>query len=251
MEKSAQTELARIWGKIEAIRAKQAAKPTGSALPQKWNAAAPVLTAEEREAVRQAINSSGLITETVRRAMRQDGRHAEGLTDAELIILRSLLARSGPCPACAEKDAEIARMREAHNTLMAMMDRRRNHGHGASVRRTNEEGSMSMSGHDLPMREESWAEMSPDMYGGPSCDGIRPRWLVHSEGDKGDSAEFDICKLDARAFPPGTTIVISEPVCPDCDESRDYSNGDDGMPKYAPQCSCGFDWATWTESLYS
>lgn len=30
---AAQTELARIWTKVEQIRAKQAAKPTGSALP--------------------------------------------------------------------------------------------------------------------------------------------------------------------------------------------------------------------------
>lgn len=33
MDEAAQTELARVWTKIEAIRAKQAAKPTGSALP--------------------------------------------------------------------------------------------------------------------------------------------------------------------------------------------------------------------------
>lgn len=33
IEQAAQTELARVWTKVEAIRAKQAAKPTGSALP--------------------------------------------------------------------------------------------------------------------------------------------------------------------------------------------------------------------------
>lgn len=33
MDEAAKTELARVWTKIEAIRAKQAAKPTGSALP--------------------------------------------------------------------------------------------------------------------------------------------------------------------------------------------------------------------------
>lgn len=33
MDDAAQAELARVWTKIEAIRAKQAAKPTGSALP--------------------------------------------------------------------------------------------------------------------------------------------------------------------------------------------------------------------------
>lgn len=33
VEQAAETELARIWTKVEQIRAKQAAKPTGSALP--------------------------------------------------------------------------------------------------------------------------------------------------------------------------------------------------------------------------
>ncbi|MEH3093394.1 MAG: hypothetical protein PGN20_15465, partial [Agrobacterium cavarae] len=33
LDEAARTELARIWTKIDAIRAKQAAKPTGSALP--------------------------------------------------------------------------------------------------------------------------------------------------------------------------------------------------------------------------
>lgn len=36
MHSSGETELARIWTKVDAIRAKQAAKPTGSALPQSW-----------------------------------------------------------------------------------------------------------------------------------------------------------------------------------------------------------------------
>lgn len=37
MHAAAATELARIWTKVEVIRAKQAAKPTGSALPQVWS----------------------------------------------------------------------------------------------------------------------------------------------------------------------------------------------------------------------
>lgn len=36
MHEAGETELARIWTKIEKIRAKQAAKPAGSALPQVW-----------------------------------------------------------------------------------------------------------------------------------------------------------------------------------------------------------------------
>ena len=40
MHKAGEAELARIWTKVEKIRAKQAAKPRGSALPQAWPAAA-------------------------------------------------------------------------------------------------------------------------------------------------------------------------------------------------------------------
>lgn len=54
MHDAGETELARIWTKVEKIRAKQAAKPKGSALPQVWAAPAPsdalreVLEAAER-----------------------------------------------------------------------------------------------------------------------------------------------------------------------------------------------------------
>lgn len=43
MHTAAETELARIWTKVEQIRAKQAAKPTGSALPVAY----PTLEAQE------------------------------------------------------------------------------------------------------------------------------------------------------------------------------------------------------------
>lgn len=36
MHDAGETELARVWAKVEKIRAKQAAKPKGSALPQLW-----------------------------------------------------------------------------------------------------------------------------------------------------------------------------------------------------------------------
>ena len=41
MHVAGETELARVWTKVEKIRAKQAAKPTGSALPQAWPATPP------------------------------------------------------------------------------------------------------------------------------------------------------------------------------------------------------------------
>ncbi|WP_319520157.1 hypothetical protein [uncultured Martelella sp.] len=41
MHENGETELARVWTKVEQIRAKQAAKPTGSALPQAWPTGEP------------------------------------------------------------------------------------------------------------------------------------------------------------------------------------------------------------------
>lgn len=55
MHEAGETELTRIWTKVEKIRAKQAAKPTGSALP----IAAPASAAEptdEKEALEAASN---------------------------------------------------------------------------------------------------------------------------------------------------------------------------------------------------
>ena len=55
MHEAGETELARIWTKIEKIRAKQAAKPAGSALPQVWpEQPAPV----DREALVDVIREA-------------------------------------------------------------------------------------------------------------------------------------------------------------------------------------------------
>lgn len=53
MHAAGETELARIWTKVDAIRAKQAAKPTGSALP------VAVVPVHEREAFEAWCNGSG------------------------------------------------------------------------------------------------------------------------------------------------------------------------------------------------
>lgn len=101
-----------------------------------------------------------------------------------------------------------------------------------------------------PLRETQWAEMSPDVYAGKNCDEVSPRWTTHCDGDKGDGADFEVLKLAANTFPPGTTVVISEPVCPDCGELRCFNSMPDvrGFPK---KCDCGFDWAAWTLDQYS
>ena len=43
MHEAGDTELARVWTKVDAIRAKQASKPTGSALPSAISGAQPVM----------------------------------------------------------------------------------------------------------------------------------------------------------------------------------------------------------------
>jgi hypothetical protein len=96
-----------------------------------------------------------------------------------------------------------------------------------------------------------WAEMKPDMYGGETCDQIRPRWRCYALGDK-DSDYTAILTLDARTFPPGTKVIISEPVCPQCDEVRSpqYPIPDHGAIFEGP-CRCGFDWDGWVAGEYS
>lgn len=73
MHAAAEAELARVWTKVEKIRAKQAAKPVGSALPQTWTSAPQALAGEaERIAkmeaalakARERIEMARLLTDT-------------------------------------------------------------------------------------------------------------------------------------------------------------------------------------------
>lgn len=93
----------------------------------------------------------------------------------------------------------------------------------------------------MKYRETMWAEMSPDVYDGPNCEEVRPRWNVFADGDM-DSDYQDLLELDSRHFPPGTKIVVLEPKCPKCDQIRELCSGDDG---------CDFDWDEWTANQYS
>ena len=93
----------------------------------------------------------------------------------------------------------------------------------------------------LQYQEFMWAEMSPDLYDGPECDGEKPRWHIHAEGDM-DSEFVDVITLDAKTFPAGTKISISQPCCPRCGNIREVcvEVGD-----------CVFDWDKWTAHQYS
>jgi len=96
-----------------------------------------------------------------------------------------------------------------------------------------------------------WAELSPDMYDGPTCDRVRHRWWVRCQGEEGEYQHDDLV-LDPKAFPPGTKITIQEPRCPNCGEIRMqvYPAPKEG-PRFDTKCNCGFDWEAWTANEYS
>lgn len=97
-----------------------------------------------------------------------------------------------------------------------------------------------------------WAEMKPDVYGGKSCDKVIPRWECQADGDHGGPDTEGTIRLAARTFPPGTTVTIEEPCCPDCGETREPVFP---IPRRAPlykgKCQCGFDWDAWVLNNYS
>lgn len=101
-------------------------------------------------------------------------------------------------------------------------------------------------------QETMRAEMKPDVYGGPGCDEVRPEWVVFAEGDK-DSDTIEDLGMKAIHFPPGTKVVVLEPVCPDCGELREpiWPNPGKNMPLYTGPCRCGFDWDKWVLENFS
>ena len=104
----------------------------------------------------------------------------------------------------------------------------------------------------MTRKETMSAEMKPDVYGGKTCDKVVPGWECHAEGDLESESGLPALELAACTFPPGTKVVITEPVCPDCGELR--------SPKFPPPkrgsiyggpCDCGFDWDKWVLDQYS
>lgn len=104
----------------------------------------------------------------------------------------------------------------------------------------------------IRLRETMRAEMKPDVYAGPTCDQVEPRWWTYADGDKEGGYEHEPLALDAKLFPPGTVITVEEPVCPKCEEPRE-PNYKDGkyLPGFAAKCDCGFDWDNWVGEEYS
>jgi hypothetical protein len=112
--------------------------------------------------------------------------------------------------------------------------------------------SSPVTGPRHKTRETTWFTMKPDMYGGPKCDQMEPRWWGYADGDKEGDFQHEPLSLDARFYPPGTKITIEEPICPKCEESRE-PNYEDGkyLPGFVPKCRCGFDWDIWVGNEFS
>jgi hypothetical protein len=93
--------------------------------------------------------------------------------------------------------------------------------------------------HNIERRETVRAMRYPNGY-------YKPHWMGSKEGNINyDEPIGDTISLDACSFPPGTTVQVKKPVCPECGEipveTEDASW----------QCSCDFDWHRWAAIQFS
>lgn len=101
-------------------------------------------------------------------------------------------------------------------------------------------------------RAVQWAKQSPDVYAGETCDQVKARWVVGAEGDMdGPEPLGPLLELRAETFPPGTVVVVREPVCPDCGEPRHMASLPTEPVAFQVKCDCGFDWEDWTIGEFS
>lgn len=120
------------------------------------------------------------------------------------------------------------------------------------VLKTRSVGKTEVKTAKIKLQEVMWAEMKPDVYGGKSCDQIIPQWSCYCAGDMEGEDGQKVLELAARTFPPGTKVIISEPLCPGCGERREpHAPFTTRKPLYAGPCHCGFDWDTWVRNTYS
>lgn len=104
----------------------------------------------------------------------------------------------------------------------------------------------------IKLQETLRFHMDPDMYDGPECNQMRPRWYGYAEGDMDGDHQDDAIVLHPRRFPPGTRISVKEPVCPKCDEPREPILPEPETGSCFPdKCRCGFDWSEWVANEYS
>lgn len=72
-----------------------------------------------------------------------------------------------------------------------------------------------------------------------------PMWEGSADGDMGSDTDKSPIILKPSDFPPGTKVVVSEPLCPKCGECFENC-----MVRGRPG-DCDFDWKNWAEEQYS
>lgn len=111
----------------------------------------------------------------------------------------------------------------------------------------------------VKLRETMWAEVKPDCYAGERCNQIRHLWNGYADGDKEGGEIGETLEHAAAVFPPGTKVVVSEPVCPICDEVPGRSvapetfadeEGEE-VTEFRWRCACDFDWREFTLNRFS
>ena len=100
------------------------------------------------------------------------------------------------------------------------------------------------------------AEVKADCYTGENHDQISNYFNVYCEGDKQDSNDTDDIIIKCAELPPGATIEVQYPCCPDCGIPREdkFEFLEGGRAKiigHAEHCECGFDWQNWVAEQYA
>lgn len=118
MHEAGETELARIWTKVEKIRAKQAAKPKGSALPQVVREQPPEVQALVEAAVKRALEKAADECERLRNSYRRSVDLYDE-TDQQRRVVKYSGAAAAVCSenirAIAANPAEVRRIAEGRD----------------------------------------------------------------------------------------------------------------------------------------
>ena len=88
-------------------------------------------------------------------------------------------------------------------------------------------------------------ELKVDCYAGENCDQHQKYWNCYAADDMQDEAlspDDHKFSIDLKDHPPGTKIIVSEPICPKCGLTFFDCN---------PDPDCDFSWSGFAEDLYS
>lgn len=117
-----------------------------------------------------------------------------------------------------------------------------------------------VSRDQMATTETMWAEMKPNTYSGDSCEEHKPGWYAFAAGDRESEEGLETLDLHAATFPPGTKVVVMEPVCPNCGEVPGRSiepveitgkESGDKFKEFTWSCGCDFNWREWANREYS